>query len=226
MSDALRLEERFLLSPDATFPPVETALEEPNGLLAIGGELTIPRLLDAYRLGIFPWFSDDDPVLWWSPDPRMVLFPDELRISKSLRKRLRRGGYTVTFDQVFRLVIKACAETPRGEDHPGTWITDEILEGYCALHELGYAHSVETWIDGELVGGLYGVQIGKMYYGESMFHRVTDASKIAFVHLVRRLATQGVGMIDCQMNTSHLASFGAREIPRREFLDKLYKLVA
>ncbi len=225
MSDALEPEICLLLRTNTPFPLVESALSEPNGLLAIGGDLSASRLLDAYSRGIFPWFSDDDPVLWWSPDPRMVLFPEELRVSGSLRKRLRKTDYTVTHDTAFHQVVEACALADRGPDQDGTWITDEIMDGYSVLHEMGYAHSVETWINGELVGGLYGVQIGKMYYGESMFHRVTDASKIAFVHLVRHLCDNGVGMIDCQMNTEHLAGFGAREIPRASFTKTLSHLI-
>jgi leucyl/phenylalanyl-tRNA--protein transferase len=213
-----------ILDPGVTFPPLTDALTEPNGLLAIGGDLTAARLLDAYRRGIFPWFNDDQPPLWWSPDPRMVLFPEELRISRSLGKRLAHGDYEVRYDTAFREVMRACAGAPRpGQD--GTWIGPEILRGYGELHALGYAHSVETWINGALAGGLYGVAIGRMFYGESMFHRATDASKIAFVHLVRHLQAQGFGMIDCQMHTAHLARFGAREIPRAAFAERLAGLV-
>ena len=206
------------------FPPVSYALAEPNGLLAIGGDLSEQRLLSAYQQGIFPWFSEGEPVLWWSPDPRMVLFPNELKVSRSLGKRLNQQDYEVRFNTAFEQVMLACANTGR-PDQDGTWITDDIIAGYCRLHELGYAHSAETWIDGKLVGGLYGVAIGKMFYGESMFHHVTDASKIAFVHWVRYLQSQGYGMIDCQMKTAHLASLGAREIPRTEFLQRLRELV-
>lgn len=212
------------LSNNTPFPPLGYALAEPNGLLAIGGDLSEKRLLSAYRQGIFPWFSAGEPVLWWSPDPRMVLFPDELKISRSLGKRLKHNDYEIRFDTAFHEVMLACAESGRpGQD--GTWITDEIIEGYCRLHELGYAHSAETWIDGQLTGGLYGVAIGKMFYGESMFHRVTDASKLAFVHWVQHLQAQGFGLIDCQMKTSHLASLGAREISRAEFSQRLAELV-
>jgi len=209
---------------DTPFPALDYALADPNGLLAIGGDLSEQRLLSAYQQGIFPWFSAGEPVLWWSPDPRMVMFPDELKISRSLSKRLKQKNYEVRIDTAFREVMLACAQSGRpGQD--GTWITDDIVEGYCGLHALGYAHSAETWIDGELVGGLYGVAIGRMFYGESMFHRVTDASKIAFVHWVQHLQTQGYGMIDCQMKTAHLASLGAREITRREFSQRLAELV-
>lgn len=213
------------LEENTPFPPIDLALQEPNGLLAAGGRLTSRRLLEAYRQGIFPWFSDDQPVLWWSPDPRMVMFPEEVRISRSLRKTLCKGDFQVKLDTAFQQVIAACAQTPRpGQD--GTWITREIQEAYSVLHKLGYAHSVETWIGGNLVGGLYGVALGRMFYGESMFSLLTDSSKIAFAHLVRYLQQEGFGMIDCQMKTEHLASFGAREIPRLQFLDRLMELAA
>jgi len=203
------------LEGDAPFPPVETARRRPAGLLCAGGDLSAGRLLDAYRQGIFPWFSAGEPILWWSPDPRMVLFPSEVRISRSLARTLRRGDYAVSLDRNFPDVIAACAQ-PRRDD-AGTWITTEMQEAYCRLHELGYAHSVETWVDGRLVGGLYGVAIGSAFYGESMFARATDASKIAFAHLVRLLERKGFAVIDCQMSTAHLASLGAREIRRNEF---------
>jgi leucyl/phenylalanyl-tRNA---protein transferase len=205
------------------FPPVERALEEPNGLLAAGADLSVARLIGAYERGIFPWYSDGQPVLWWSPDPRMVLFPDKLSIPRSLRKRLARRDYEVTADTAFEDVIRGCAAPRRG--HDGTWITDNMVEAYTRLHRAGYAHSVETWIGGRLAGGLYGVALGRMYYGESMFTRVPDASKIALVHLVRQLERLGFGMIDCQMATAHLARFGAREIPRAGFVRKLGELV-
>ena len=205
------------------FPPVERALEEPNGLLAAGADLSVARLVSAYERGIFPWYSDGQPVLWWSPDPRMVLFPDQLRIPRSLKKRLARRDYEVTTDTAFEEVIRGCAAPRR--DHDGTWITDDMLAAYVRLHRAGYAHSVETWIGGRLAGALYGVALGRMYYGESMFTRVPDASKIALVHLVRQLERLGFGMIDCQMATAHLARFGAREIPRAAFVRKLGELV-
>lgn len=214
-----------ILRGNMPLPPVEEALEEPNGLLAVGGDLSPARLLEAYGKGIFPWYSEGEPILWWSPDPRMVLFPDELHVSRSLKKRLHRGGFEVKFDTAFRQVMMACAVTQRGDEEHGTWITSELVEAYCELHQLGYAHSVETWISGKLAGGLYGVRIGSMFYGESMFHRETDASKIAFVHLVDHLRREGVEMIDCQMNTEHLASFGAREIPRADFINRLQELI-
>jgi leucyl/phenylalanyl-tRNA--protein transferase len=212
------------LEPDTPFPPLESAMRHPNGLLAAGADLSPARLLQAYRLGIFPWYSPDQPPLWWSPDPRMVLFPEELKVSRSLAKRMRKKDYEIRSDTAFRAVMLACASTPR-PDQDGTWIVPEILEGYCSLHQLGYAHSIETWVDGQLMGGLYGVAIGRMFYGESMFHHVTDASKLAFVHLVRHLQKRGYGMIDCQMHTAHLASFGAREIPRNEFAARLVEWV-
>ncbi len=212
------------LADNDPFPPLESALKEPNGLLVASDNLSQKRLLAAYRLGIFPWFNEGEPVLWWSPDPRMVLFPEELKISHSLAKRLKKADYEMRFDTAFREVMLGCASMQR-QCQNGTWITESIINGYCKLHESGYAHSAETWIDGKLAGGLYGVAIGKMFYGESMFHHVTGASKIAFVHLVQRLQQQGFGLIDCQMKTAHLASFGAREIPRAEFSQRLAKLV-
>ncbi len=212
------------LEIDTPFPPLEKALVEPNGLLAAGGDLSPERLLTAYGAGIFPWFNEGEPILWWSPDPRMVLFPDKLKISRSLAKRLKKTDYEVRFDTSFREVMLACAGIGRPKQN-GTWITRTIIDSYCKLHELGFAHSAETWIDGKLAGGLYGVAIGKMFYGESMFHHVTDASKIAFVHLVQHLQQQGFGMIDCQMKTAHLASLGAHELSRSDFLLMLKDLV-
>lgn len=211
------------LQPGAAFPPLENALTEPPGLLAAGGELSPQRLIDAYSKGIFPWYNEGDPVLWWSPDPRMVLFPRELKISRSLAKRLRRKDYEVRLDTAFVAVMQACAEPRDGQ--AGTWITRDVIAGYSRLHELGFAHSVETWVENELVGGLYGVALGRAFYGESMFTRITDASKIAFAHLVRQLESWQFGIIDCQMRTAHLASLGAREIPRAEFRRSLDELV-
>ncbi|MBM3116967.1 leucyl/phenylalanyl-tRNA--protein transferase [Jeongeupia naejangsanensis] len=212
------------LDASLRFPPLAHALAEPNGLLAAGGDLSAARLLAAYRAGIFPWYMPDEPILWWSPDPRMVLDPDALHVGRSLAKVIRHRDYEVRFDTAFDAVMAGCA-APRGADH-GTWISDAILSGYGELHRLGVAHSAECWIDGELAGGLYGVAIGRMFYGESMFARAPDASKIAFVHLVRWLQRQGFGLIDCQMRTEHLARFGAHEIPRSEFLARLEKLTA
>ncbi|MDR1662603.1 MAG: leucyl/phenylalanyl-tRNA--protein transferase [Azoarcus sp.] len=207
------------------FPPPELALREPNGLLCAGGDLTSQRIVRAYINGIFPWYSPGEPILWWSPDPRMALFPGEFRISRTLRKTLRKGGYRVRLDTRFEAVIEACAGTPR-PGQAGTWITPEIKAAYVRLHALGYAHSVETWIGEQLAGGLYGIAIGKMFYGESMFARVADASKIAIAHLVRFLGEQGFGLIDCQMRTAHLASLGAREIPRDDFIRCVRTLTA
>lgn len=208
------------------FPPVTRALAEPNGLLAAGGDLSAPRLLAAYRRGIFPWFNPGEPILWWSPDPRMVLFPAEFKQSRSLRKRLAKPDYQVRADTAFAQVMAACAAPRAGAS--GTWISRPMIAAYSALHEAGHAHSIETWVQGEhgaeLVGGLYGVALGRAFFGESMFARQTDASKIALAHLVRFLASHDFGVIDCQMNTAHLASLGAREIPRADFsrlLDQL-----
>jgi leucyl/phenylalanyl-tRNA---protein transferase len=211
------------LEPDEPFPPVEFALRDPNGLLAAGADLSPERLIDAYARGIFPWFGDDDPLLWWSPDPRMVLHVGELRVSRSLRRVIRSGRFTVTVDTAFREVMAGCAE-PRPEQE-GTWITTEMTEAYVRLAALGFAHSVEAWLDGTLAGGLYGVAVGRMFFGESMFTRVTDASKVAFVHLVRQLERWDLPLIDCQMSTPHLASLGAREIPRAEFVRDVARLV-
>lgn len=211
------------LTDNDEFPPIQQALTEPNGLLAASDRISSSRLLTAYRRGIFPWYSDQQPVLWWSPDPRMVLFPDEFRMPRSLAKRLRRRDYEIRLDSAFAEVMRECSK-PRSED-AGTWITEEMIAAYCELHRLGYAHSVETWIDGKLAGGLYGVSLGRAFYGESMFARVSDASKIAFAHLVRQLSRWQFGLIDCQMNTAHLARFGAREITRAEFSLKLTELV-
>src|SRR5689334_9274462 len=198
------------------FPPVDEALTEPNGLLAAGGDLSPERLLDAYAHGIFPWFNEDDPVLWWSPDPRMVLFPGELRVTRSLRRTLRSGRFVVTFDKSFEAVMAGCAAPRPNQD--GTWITAEMMRAYTLLAALGHAHSVESWIDGQLVGGLYGVALGRVFFGESMFSRQTDASKVAFAYLARQLDRWRFGLIDCQMSTAHLASLGAREIARHEFV--------
>ncbi len=211
------------LAADHPFPPVEHALRTPNGLLAAGGELSVDRILEAYSHGIFPWFNPNEPVLWWSPDPRMVLIPEEFRVSRSLAKALRSNMYEVRVDTAFEQVMRACA-APRGKQ-PGTWINEDMIAAYCALHLSGYAHSVEVWISGRLAGGLYGVSIGKMFYGESMFSDVSNGSKIALAHLTRQLERWRYGMIDCQMNTPHLASLGAREIPRREFILRLQELI-
>ncbi|MEJ1959041.1 MAG: leucyl/phenylalanyl-tRNA--protein transferase [Nitrosomonadales bacterium] len=212
-----------LLHDQTSFPPPEQALRHPNGLIAAGGDLAPERLLDAYRHGIFPWFNADDPILWWSPDPRMVLFPDEFKISHSLRKILQNHIYEVRTDTVFEQVMRACAAPRNGQ--AGTWIHEDMIAAYTTLHRMGYAHSVETWKDGVLAGGLYGLAIGRMFYGESMFSRSSNASKVALAHLTAQLKRWNFGMIDCQMNTPHLASLGAREIPRAEFANTLQELI-
>ncbi len=211
------------IASDAPFPAVEQALREPNGLLCAGMELSPQRILAAYREGIFPWFNPGEPVLWWSPDPRMVLAPSAVKISRSLRQRMKRGGYEIRVDTRFRQVMQACAAPRPGQ--AGTWISPPMLEAYTRLHEMGYAHSVETWMDGELAGGLYGLAIGRMFYGESMFSHRRDASKLALAHLCRQLAAWGFGLIDCQMETAHLASMGARPIPRKDFIREMKRLL-
>lgn len=208
--------------PTGAFPDVSEALREPDGLLAVGGDLSAARLINAYRHGIFPWFSDGDPILWWSPDPRTVLIPQTLRQSRSLRKLLRRRILGVTMDRDFPAVIKACAE-PR-EPGGGTWLVPEMISAYRALHVRGIAHSVEVWQDGRLVGGLYGVAIGGAFFGESMFSRVSSASKVALVHLCERLSHWGFGMIDCQVLTNHLISMGATQVRRAHFVQMLEAL--
>jgi len=211
------------LDADDPFPPVELALRDPNGLLAAGGDLSPERLLDAYARGIFPWFGEDDPLLWWSPDPRMVLYVADLHVSHSLRRTIRSGRFRVTLDTAFADVMAGCAE-PRS-DQDGTWITPEMTEAYLRLAARGHAHSVEAWAGDVLVGGLYGVAIGRMFFGESMFARASDASKVAFAGLVRQLERWDMPLLDCQMSTAHLASLGAREIPRAEFLHEVHQLV-
>lgn len=211
-----------LLDDDYGFPSAELA--DPDGLLAIGGDLSPMRLLMAYANGIFPWYEEGEPILWWSLDPRLVMRPGEMKVSKSLRHTLRSGGFEVRIDTAFRSVMMHCASTPRaGQD--GTWITDDVVETYCRLHEMGFAHSFETWREGTLVGGLYGVAIGKAFFGESMFHTVTDASKVAFWHLHQFLQVYGFKIIDCQQETRHLKSLGAHAISRRDFLAELETLV-
>jgi leucyl/phenylalanyl-tRNA---protein transferase len=208
----------YRLIKEVIFPPVEHA--HSSGLLAIGGDLSPARLLEAYRRGIFPWYSENEPILWWSPDPRLILELEEFKISRSLRKTLNKQIFQVTFDQAFSRVVQACASVPR-EGQPGTWITTDILQAYKRLHTMGYAHSVETWLNGELAGGLYGVSLGKAFFGESMFHRRTDASKVALAALVERLKSWDFHFIDAQMTTEHLLRLGAKEVPRRIFLKRL-----
>ncbi|UVE16075.1 leucyl/phenylalanyl-tRNA--protein transferase [Pseudomonas sp. LS44] len=201
------------------FPPLEKALHEPNGLLAAGGDLSAERLIQAYRHGCFPWYQDGQPLLWWSPDPRTVLFPDELHVSRSLSKFMRQGQLKVTFDQDFAAVIRACS-APRDYAN-GTWITLPMQSAYLELHARGIAHSVEVWRGDELVGGLYGLAMGQLFFGESMFSRIDNASKVGFVTLVEQLQEWGFALIDCQMPTQHLHSLGARAIPRAQFADYL-----
>ena len=208
---------------DCDFPPLNQALTEPDGLIAIGGDLSAKRLLSAYRQGIFPWFSEGEPIMWWSPNPRMVLFPDELKVSTSLKKTLNKNLFEVRFNTSFREVMTACSHTPR-DGQGGTWISPDMINAYTELHRLGHAICMESWLQGKLVGACYGVIINKMFYGESMFHTQTDASKIAFVHLVNHLKNKQVGMIDCQMKTPLLVSFGGREIEREAFMQKLNAL--
>ncbi len=202
-------------NPKQSFPPLQNALKEPNGLLAVGGCLSSERLLNAYQHGIFPWFNENDPILWWSPDPRLVLFPENLHVPKKLAKTIRQNKFALTINQTFDLVIEKCAQVRANEE--GTWITREIKEAYSHLHRQGFAHSFEAWQQGELVGGLYGVILGKVFFGESMFHYVNDASKVAFVYCVNYLKARNIELIDCQVYSSHLANFGAIEIPRSEF---------
>lgn len=201
--------------PESPFPPTDQALDEPQGLLAIGGDLSPARLINAYRQGIFPWYSEEQPILWWSPAPRCVIHPDAVHVSRRLRRRFNQGLYTLTADQAFPEVIRACAE-PR-QDQEGTWITPDMLMAYIHLHELGIAHSVEVHIDGELAGGIYGLALGRMFFGESMFSKHDDASKIALVALCRQLQQWGFLLLDCQVSNPHLLSMGAEEISREEF---------
>jgi leucyl/phenylalanyl-tRNA--protein transferase len=208
----------YRLGKTLAFPPPEEA--EPNGLLAVGGDLTPDRLLLAYAMGIFPWYTDDTPILWFSPDPRGVLLPGAVVVHRSLEKRVRSGCFEITLDRAFGAVIRGCAEAPR-DGQKGTWITDDMVAAYEGLHEMGFAHSVEAWKDGELVGGLYGVSLGSAFFGESMFSRETDASKVALVVLARQLERWGFELIDCQVRNDHLASLGAEEWPRERFLAAL-----
>lgn len=212
------------LESECNFPPLDEALIEPNGLIAIGGDLSSKRLLEAYQRGIFPWYNPGEPILWWSPNPRMVLFPNELKVTRSLSKVLSKQPFDIRFNTAFREVMTACSQAKRPEQS-GTWISQDMIDTYCELHTQGYAISVESWQNDVLVGGCYGVRINRMFYGESMFHHVSDASKVAFVHLVRYLQAEQVGLIDCQMRTPLLASFGGREIPRDDFLHHLSLLI-
>ncbi len=208
----------FRLPDQIIFPEPELSRED--GLLAVGGDLCIERLILAYRMGIFPWFSHGDPILWWSPDPRLVLYPNALHVSRSLMKTLKQGHFIVTLDRDFSQVIAACAGVPR-DKQPGTWITADMMDAYCRLHEAGFAHSVEVWNRGELAGGLYGVSLGKCFFGESMFARKNNASKVGLVTLVHLLRKWSFNLIDCQVTTQHLVRLGAREIPRKQFMAEL-----
>ncbi len=205
--------------PICHFPDVARALKSPDGLLAVGGNLSANTLLSAYRQGIFPWYSDGQPILWWSPDPRAVLYPEQLKLSRSLRKKLRQQPFTITMDRAFEQVIQACATARR--DDAGTWITAEMRAAYIEMHRLGHAHSVEAWCDNKLVGGLYGIAMGRVFFGESMFSRQPNASKIAFAHLVAQLRAWQFSLIDCQVGSSHMSTLGAEEISRSRFIDHL-----
>ena len=208
----------FALNEEILFPPPDLA--DPNGIIAVGGDLSAERLLLAYEIGIFPWYSEEDPIIWWSPDPRCVLYPQNLEVSKSMRRFLRKGRFRVTYDQAFREVISSCRKAPRpGQE--GTWITSEMLEAYVHLHQLGYCHSVEVWEGESLVGGLYGVSLGKYFFGESMFAKTSNASKTGFITIVQDLIEKNFQLIDCQVHTEHLVSLGAEEISREDFLKNL-----
>ena len=208
----------FWLSEDhVAFPNPNLANED--GILAIGGDLSVPRLLEAYSLGLFPWFNPDDPILWWSPDPRFVLFPEELKISKSMRPYFNQNKFDFTVDTQFESVMRACKDQWRKGQGGGTWISEDMISAYCQLHQQGYAHSFEVWQEGELVGGLYGLSLGKIFFGESMFAKASNASKFGFIKMVRRLREWNFWLIDCQQETKHLQSLGGRSIPRKEFLD-------
>lgn len=208
----------FILNAELNFPPVEQADED--GLLAIGGDLSEGRLLKAYASGIFPWYNEDEPICWWSPNPRFVLYPDQLRVSNSMKTVLQNGKFRFTTNRAFDKVIKNCKTTPR-DGQSGTWISPAMIVAYIRLHELGYAHSAETWLNGELVGGLYGVRLGNVFFGESMFSLKNNASKFAFINFVRLLQMEGIKLIDCQLHTNHLESLGANMITRELFLQLL-----
>ena len=208
----------YILSNDISFPPVESADED--GFLAIGGDLSTERLLEAYRNGIFPWYNEDDPICWWSPDPRCVLFPGQLHISKTMQQVIYKNKFSFSINNAFEEVMRGC-QTIKRKGESGTWIQEEIIDAYCRLYELGYAFSGEAWHDGKLVGGMYGLKIGKIFFGESMFSSITNASKFAFIKFVRHLQSEDVKLIDCQMRTDHLVSLGATMIDRKEFIKVL-----
>ena len=212
----------FWLSNDNhAFPHPDLANED--GMLAVGGDLSPERLIIAYKLGIFPWFNPGDPIIWWSPDPRFVLFPQDLKVSKSMRPYFNQKKFDLTVDTAFSQVMRACQQQRRKGQMGGTWITEDMLEGYCKLFDMGYAHSVEVWKEGDLVGGLYGISLGKCFFGESMFSKMSNASKFGFISLVKKLEEQGFWLIDCQQETRHLASLGAKSISRKDFLELLQK---
>ncbi|WP_340077260.1 leucyl/phenylalanyl-tRNA--protein transferase [Leptobacterium sp. I13] len=210
----------YHLTEEIKFPSIKNATKE--GIIAIGGNLSVKRLLLAYRTGIFPWYEEGTPIIWWSPDPRMVLFPNKLKISKSMQQIMRNNTFQVTYNEAFKDVITHCAHVKR-KDQKGTWITKDMITAYCKLHEAGHATSVEVWKESELIGGLYGVDLGHIFCGESMFSIINNASKVAFIHLVQRLYSENYKLIDCQVYTKHLASLGAEEIPRADFLKLLSK---
>ena len=212
----------FSLSEKLLFPP--PWLARPDGLLCMGGDLSVQRILLAYKNGIFPWFAENEPILWWSPDPRLVLFPGNIRISKSLQKKIRKKVFDITINCAFEQTIRSCAK-PRKKEHTGTWLVEEMREAYIRLHHLGFAHSVETWKEGRLVGGLYGISLGGVFFGESMFSFHSDASKVALAALTCHLKKHKYDLIDCQVKTDHLMSMGATEIPRKHYLDILHKSV-
>lgn len=213
----------YFLSKELIFPSPHLA--NADGILAVGGDLVPERLLLAYENGIFPWYSEDEPILWWSPDPRFVLYPDQLKVSKSMRPVFNQKKFKITYDQAFRTIIASCSKPRPNDPFGGTWLTDEMIDAYCHLHELGFAHSVEAWQGGKIVGGLYGVALGKVFYGESMFAKVPNASKAAFITLVRDLKTKDYKLVDCQVYTGHLESLGAVEISREQFLNELETLL-
>ena len=204
-----------IVSKEIYFPPVEEANEE--GILALGGDLSSERLLLAYKSGIFPWFNEGEPIVWWSPDPRMVLFLDELVVSKSMKSVLKKNAFSITYNQHFEEVINNCQQIKR-EGQNGTWISNDMIQAYCKLHEIGIAKSVEVWQNNEIVGGLYGIDLGHIFCGESMFSKVSNASKVAFIHLVNQLKNQNYKLLDCQVHNDHLESLGCREIARQEFM--------
>lgn len=213
----------WLDDDDLAFPEVCEALNEPNGLLAAGGDLSCQRLVEAYKKGIFPWFEEDQPILWWSPDPRSIVKPKDMHISRSLKKAIRKNKYKITYNRDFEQVIAQCANLRM--QGPGTWITLDMHQAYCELHQMGIAHSVETWLDDELIGGLYGLNIGQVFFGESMFSTASNGSKIAFAALNKQLQEWGINLIDCQVHNPHLASMGATEIPREDFIKQLKTLI-